>query len=60
MNHIGLSAHYVPEFEDIKHIIVGDVILDDVVLVMGAGSVWQVAYDILPLIEDKGRRQIAA
>ncbi len=60
MNHIGLLAHYVPEFEDIKQIIVGDVIPDDVVLVMGAGSIWQIAHDIVPMIERKGRRQIAA
>jgi UDP-N-acetylmuramate--alanine ligase len=60
MNHIGLLAHYVLEFEDIKHIITGDVIPDDVVLVMGAGNIWQVARDIIPMIEEKGRRQIAA
>jgi UDP-N-acetylmuramate--alanine ligase len=60
MNHIGLLGHYVPEFEDIEQIIVGDVIPDDVVLVMGAGNVWQVARNIIPMIEEKGRRQIAA
>lgn len=60
MNHIGLLAHYVPEFDDIEDIIVGDVIPDDVVLVMGAGSIWQVARNIIPRIEEKGRRQIAA
>ncbi len=60
MNHIGLLAHYVPEFEDIQHIIVGDVIPDDVILVMGAGNIWQVAHNIIPMIEEKGRRQIAA
>ncbi|MFO7959224.1 MAG: UDP-N-acetylmuramate--L-alanine ligase [Candidatus Brocadiia bacterium] len=60
MNHIGLLGHYVPEFDDIKHIITGDVIPDDVVLVMGAGNIWQVARDIIPMIEEKGRRQIAA
>ncbi len=60
MNHIGLLAHYVPEFDDMKDIIVGDVIPDDVVLVMGAGNIWQLARDIIPLIERKGRRQIAA
>ncbi len=60
MNHVGLLAHYVPEFEDIKQIITGDVIPDDVVLVMGAGNIWQVARDIVPMIEHKGRRQIAA
>lgn len=60
MNHIGLLAHYVPEFEDMEQIIVGDVIPDDVVLVMGAGSIWQVAHNIIPRIAEKGRRQIAA
>ncbi|MFO8006409.1 MAG: UDP-N-acetylmuramate--L-alanine ligase [Candidatus Brocadiia bacterium] len=60
MNHIGLLGHYVPEFEDIEKIIVGDVIPDDVVLVMGAGNVWQVAHNIIPMIEEKGRKQIAA
>jgi len=60
MNHIGLLGHYVPEFDDIKHIITGDVIPDDVVLVMGAGNIWQVARDIIPMIEEKGRHQIAA
>ncbi len=60
MNHIGLLAHYVPEFRDMEHIIVGDVIPDDVVLVMGAGNIYQLAHNILPQIEEKGRRQIAA
>jgi len=60
MNHIGLLAHYVPEFRDLEKIIVGDVIPDDVVLVMGAGSVWQLAHNIIPQIEEKGRRQLAA
>ncbi|MHC5033735.1 MAG: UDP-N-acetylmuramate--L-alanine ligase [Planctomycetota bacterium] len=60
MNHIGLLAHYVPEFGDMEQIISGDVIPDDVVLVMGAGNVWEVARNIIPRIEEKGRRQIAA
>jgi UDP-N-acetylmuramate--alanine ligase len=60
MNHTGLLAHYVPEFGDMEQIIVGDVIPDDVVLVMGAGSIWQLAYNIIPMIETKGRKQIAA
>ncbi|MHC4591083.1 MAG: UDP-N-acetylmuramate--L-alanine ligase [Planctomycetota bacterium] len=60
MNHIGLLAHYVPEFGDMEQIISGDVIPDDVVLVMGAGNVWQVARNIIPKIEEKGRKQIAA
>lgn len=60
MNHIGLLAHYVPEFEDMEEIIVADVIPDDVVLVMGAGNIWQVARNIIPKIEMKGRKQIAA
>jgi len=60
MNHIGLLAHYVPEFHDVEQIIVGDVIPDDVVLVMGAGNIYQVAHNIIPRIEEKGRRQLAA
>jgi len=60
MNHIGLLAHYVPEFDDMEDIIVGDVIPDDVVLVMGAGNIWQLAHNIIPKIEMKGRRQLAA
>jgi len=60
MNHIGLLAHYVPEFHEIEQIIVGDVIPDDVVLVMGAGNINEVAHNIIPKIAEKGRRQIAA
>jgi UDP-N-acetylmuramate--alanine ligase len=60
MNHVGILAHYVPEFEDMEQIITGDVISDDVVLVMGAGNIWQVAHNIIPMIEEKGRKQIAA
>ncbi|MCK4283052.1 MAG: UDP-N-acetylmuramate--L-alanine ligase [Candidatus Brocadiae bacterium] len=60
MNHTGILGHYVPEFEDMESIIVGDVIPDDVVVVMGAGNIWQVARDIIPRITEKGRRQIAA
>ncbi len=60
MNHIGLLAHYVPEFHEIEQIIVGDVIPDDVVLIMGAGNINQVAHNIIPKIAEKGRRQIAA
>jgi len=60
MNHTGLLAHYVPEFRDVEQIIVADVVPDDIVLVMGAGDVFQVAHNIIPRIEEKGRRQIAA
>jgi len=60
MNHTGLLAHYVPEFRDVEQIIVGDVIPDDIVLVMGAGDIYQVAHNIIPRIEEKGRKQIAA
>lgn len=60
MNHIGLLAHYVPEFAEMEKIITGDVIPDDVVLVMGAGNIWQVARNIIPMIEAKGRRQAVA
>jgi len=60
MNHNGLTAHYVPEFADVEDIIVGDVVPGDVVLVMGAGNVWEIAQNIVPRVEEKGRRQIAA
>jgi UDP-N-acetylmuramate--alanine ligase len=60
MNHIGLQAHYVPELGEVEKIIVGEVIPDDVVLVMGAGNIWQVARNIVPMIDDKGRHQIVA
>jgi UDP-N-acetylmuramate--alanine ligase len=60
MNHTGLLAHYVPEFRDLEEIITGDVIPDDVVLIMGAGDIWKVGERIIPRIEEKGRRQIAA
>ncbi len=60
MNHIGLLGHYVPEFADMEHIITGEVITDDVVLVMGAGDVWEIARNAIPMIEERGRRQVAA
>ena len=60
MNHNGLTAHYVPEFADMEDIIVGDVVPRDVVLVMGAGNIWEVAQNVVPKIEDKGRKQLAA
>ena len=60
MNHIGLTAHYVPEFRDIEELIVREVVPEDVVLVMGAGNIWQVARNIVPRIDQKGRDQIAA
>jgi UDP-N-acetylmuramate--alanine ligase len=60
MNHNGLTAHYVPEFADLEEIIVGDVVPRDVVLVMGAGNIWQVAHNVVPRIATKGRKQLAA
>jgi len=60
MNHKGLTAHYVPEFRDVEDIMVGDVVPRDVVLVMGAGNIFQVAQNIVPRIEIKGRKQFAA
>jgi UDP-N-acetylmuramate--alanine ligase len=60
MNTDGLTAHYVPEFHDIEELIVREVVPEDVVLVMGAGNIWQVARNIVPRIDDKGRKQIAA
>ncbi len=60
MNHIGETAHYVPEFQDIEELIVREVVPDDVVLVMGAGNIWQVARNIVPRIDKKGQEQVAA
>ncbi len=60
MTSIGVFGHYVPEIKDVERIIVGEVILDDVVLIMGAGEVRQVGSTIVPRIAEKGRRQIAA
>ena len=60
MNHKGMTAHYVPDFRDIEEIIVGDVVPRDVVLVMGAGNIFEIAHHIVPRIDLKGRKQIAA
>ncbi len=57
---IGMKAHYVPDFDDIEDIIVREVVPEDVVLVMGAGNIWQVAHDIVPKIRSKGERQCFA
>ncbi len=56
----GMKAHYVPEFEDIENLIVREVVPQDVVLVMGAGNIWQVAHNIVPKIELKGQKQFFA
>jgi len=60
MNQRGMQSYYVPEFKDLENIIVGDVVPRDVVLVMGAGNIYQIAHNIVPRIELKGRKQIAA
>jgi UDP-N-acetylmuramate--alanine ligase len=60
MNHLAMTAHYVPELSDLEDIAVAEVVPRDVVLVMGAGNVWRVARNIVPRIAEKGRRQIAA
>lgn len=60
MNDRGAIAYYVPEFPDVEDILTGDVVPGDVVLVMGAGDIWQVAHHITEGVELKGRRQIAA
>ena len=60
MSQRGMQAYYVPEFTDLEEIIVGDVVPGDVVLVMGAGTIWQIAHKIVPRIELKGRKQVAA
>ena len=54
---IGMKAHYVPDFDDIEDIIVREVVPEDVVLVMGAGNIWQIAHNIVPKIQKKGERQ---
>ncbi|MDP6439924.1 MAG: UDP-N-acetylmuramate--L-alanine ligase [Candidatus Brocadiia bacterium] len=60
MNHKGMTAHYVPDFKDIDDIMVGDVVPRDVVLVMGAGNIFEVAHNVVPRIDAKGRKQLAA
>jgi len=60
MNHMGLTAHYVPEFEDLEEIVVGAVVPGDVVLVLGAGDIWRVAHNVVPRVAEKGRRQVVA
>ncbi|MFP4175708.1 MAG: UDP-N-acetylmuramate--L-alanine ligase [Planctomycetota bacterium] len=60
MNSEGINAHHVPDFHDIEDLIVGEVLFDDIVLVMGAGNIWQVARNIVPRIEQKGENQVAA
>ncbi len=57
---LGMKAHYVPDFEDIEDIIVREVVPEDVVLVMGAGNIWQVAHNIVPQIQMKGAKQYHA
>ena len=53
-------AYYVPEFEEIEDMVVGEVVTGDVVLVMGAGDIWQVAHNIKNKIAKKPATQIAA
>jgi UDP-N-acetylmuramate--alanine ligase len=56
----GMHAHYVPDFNDLEDIVTREVVPQDVVLVMGAGNIWQVARNIVPKIEQKGHRQFRA
>jgi len=60
INRRGQLAHYVPEFEDVEDILEGDVLPGDVVLIMGAGSVWEIAYSLCRRIERKAERQVMA
>jgi len=60
MSQRGMQSYYVPEFTDLEDIIVGDVVPRDVVLVMGAGNIWQIAHNVVPRVDLKGRKQIAA
>ena len=60
INRRGQLAHYVPEFEDVEDIIEGDVLPGDVVLIMGAGDVWKMAYNLIEKIKIKSRKQVIA
>ena len=60
INENGQIAHYVPDFEDIEEILVADVVPQDVVLVMGAGDIWQIAHNLCGRVEMKRRKQRAA
>lgn len=60
MNRNDSSAYYVPEFDEIEDMVVGEVVTGDVVLIMGAGDIWQVAHRIKSRIAQKPATQIAA
>jgi UDP-N-acetylmuramate--alanine ligase len=47
------QAFYMPDFRDIEDFIAGEVVMNDVVLVMGAGNVGQLAKRIIKRIEHK-------
>jgi len=56
----GQEAYYVPDFEDVEEMVIGAVVPGDLVLVMGAGTVWQVAHVVNEGIARKPEAQIAA
>jgi len=60
INQHGEMAYFVPEFADIEDMVVGETVTGDMVLVMGAGSVSEVAYNIVRGIAGKPETQIAA
>lgn len=49
------SAYYMPDFGDIEEFLAGEVVMNDVVLVMGAGNIWQLAGRIYQRIQEKAR-----
>ncbi len=57
---VSMKAHYVPDFDALEELIVREVVPEDVVLVMGAGNIWQVAHNIVPRIRIKGEKQYCA
>lgn len=50
----GGTAEYIPEFEDIVERLAGDVQADDVVVTMGAGTIWKVADALVQRLQGNG------
>ncbi|HHT9136255.1 MAG TPA: UDP-N-acetylmuramate--L-alanine ligase [Candidatus Wunengus sp. YC60] len=47
----GVDVQYIPQLGDIVNVLSSDVKPDDVVITMGAGDVWKVAYDLVAKLE---------
>ncbi|MDO8142070.1 MAG: UDP-N-acetylmuramate--L-alanine ligase [Candidatus Brocadiales bacterium] len=47
----GVDVQYIPQLEEIVRVLSSDVKPDDVVITMGAGDVWKVAYDLVAKLE---------